>query len=119
MKRLLASAATALMFVAGTGSEGSAQTPSLFDLGLYGGVQYTSDWFEISDEGFKTGFGPIFGAQATFWATPMIGVRVHGGYFPTGLPEGDDESITESDSSWSRKSRGLSLGSCFTKPLAM
>ena len=97
MKRLLASAATGLFLVAGTGSEGAAQTPSLFDLGLYGGLQYTSDWFEIGDEGYKTGFGPIFGAQATFWATPAIGVRVHGGYFPTGLPENDDESVSEDD----------------------
>src|SRR5690606_1423738 len=95
--RLLASAATVMFLVAGTGSDGSAQTPSVFDLGLYGGIQYTSDWFEIRDEGFKTGFGPIFGAQATFWATPAIGVRLHGGYFPTGLPEADDESASESD----------------------
>ena len=88
MKRLLATA-TALALVAGTGSDGTAQTPSQFDLGIYGGVQYTGDWFEINDDGYRTGFGPIFGAQATFWATPSIGIRLHGGYYPTGLPEND------------------------------
>ncbi|HEV2735709.1 MAG TPA: hypothetical protein VGV85_12765, partial [Longimicrobiaceae bacterium] len=33
-----------------------------------------------------------FGAAATYWATPGFGVRLHGAYFPTQLPQGDSEA---------------------------
>src|SRR5687768_4664497 len=90
MKRFLTSAAAAAMLVAGTGSGARAQT--VFDLGVYGGGQWTSNWFSIGDEGFGVGPGFIGGAQATFWTTPNFGVRLHGAYFPTGMPQDSDEN---------------------------
>jgi hypothetical protein len=97
MKRLLTSAAAAAMLVAGTGSGAQAQEVSapVFELGLYGGLSYSTDWFSINDEGYRVGFDPIFGAEATFWATPSFGVRVHGAYFPSGYPDTGDDSIDE------------------------
>ncbi|MBV9772601.1 MAG: hypothetical protein JO040_01540, partial [Gemmatimonadetes bacterium] len=91
MKRLLTSALAAALVVAGTGREAQAQEmmnprASLFDLGVYAGGAYTSSWFEINDDGYKPGFSGIFGAQATYWATPMFGVRLNGAYMPTNLP---------------------------------
>jgi len=65
---------------------------SLFDLGIYAGGSWTTSWFEIGDEGYQVGFGPIFGATATYWATPGFGVRLHGAYFPTQLPQGDSNA---------------------------
>src|SRR5918997_7038535 len=91
MKRFLTSAAAAAMLVAGTGSGARAQT--VFDLGAYGGIQWTSDWFSINDEGFSVGPGFITGAHATFWTTPAFGVRLHGSYFPTGYPDANDERV--------------------------
>jgi len=79
------------MLIAGTGSGARAQT--VFDLGVYGGLQWTSNWFSIADEGFAPGPGFIGGAEATWWTTPSFGVRLHGAYFPTGAPEASDESI--------------------------
>jgi hypothetical protein len=97
MKRLLTSAAAAAMLVAGTGSGAQAQERGapLFELGLYGGLAYTTNWFSVGDDGYRPGFDPIFGAEATFWATPSFGVRVHGAYFPSGLPSTGDDSIDE------------------------
>ena len=97
MKRLLTSAAAAAMLVAGTGSGAQAQerTPPVFELGVYGGISYTTNWFSIGDNGYRLGFNPAFGAAATFWATPRLGVRVHGAYIPSGLPDTGDDSIDE------------------------
>ncbi|HEX2095400.1 MAG TPA: hypothetical protein VHG28_23590 [Longimicrobiaceae bacterium] len=96
MKRLLASALTAAVVAAGTGSVAQAQEmtgrrASLFDLGIYAGGAWTSSWFEIQDEGFQVGLSPIFGATATYWATPSFGVRLHGAYFPSSLPEAETD----------------------------
>jgi hypothetical protein len=64
----------------------------LFDLGIYAGGSWTTSWFEINDEGYQVGFGPIFGANATYWASPSFGVRLHGAYFPTQLPQADSDA---------------------------
>ena len=101
MKRLLTSALAAAVVAAGTGSEAQAQETmnrraSLFDLGLYAGGAYSTSWFSINgagdeDEGFKPGISPIFGATASFFFTPSFGLRLHGAYMPTNLPEAEDE----------------------------
>jgi hypothetical protein len=109
MKRLTTVAAAAAMLVAGTGSATHAQdmdmgmTPAartpVFELGLYGGYSYTTPWFSINDESYKPGSAPIFGADATLWASPRWGVRVHGAYFPSKLPENSGNSAFDSYSS--------------------
>jgi len=96
MKRMLTSALVATAVVAGTGREVDAQEmmnrrASQFDLGIYAGGAWTSSWFEINDEGYQVGLSPIFGANATYWATPRWGVRLHGAYFPSDLPEADTD----------------------------
>jgi len=98
MKKLLTSALAAALVAAGTGSEAQAQDmvgrrASLFDLGISGGGAYTSSWFEIDDEAFGVGFSPAFGVGATFWANPSLGVRLHGSYLPTQLPQAANRSV--------------------------
>jgi hypothetical protein len=97
MKRLLTSAAAIAMLVAGTGSGAQAQERGapVFELGLYGGLAYSTNWFSINDNGYRIGFDPAFGAEATFWATPSFGVRVHGAFIPSGYPDTGDDSIKE------------------------
>jgi hypothetical protein len=94
MKKLVTSALVAAAALAGTGVDADAQTGgnTVFDLGIYAGGSWTSSWFEIGDEGYQVGFGPIFGATATYWATPGFGVRLHGAYFPTQLPQADSDA---------------------------
>ena len=96
MKRLLTTALAGAIVAAGTAGEAQAQDDmmmgrraSAFDLGIYGGGAWTSDWFDIDDEGFSPGVSPIFGATAAFFFTPTIGLRLHGAYMPQHLPEGD------------------------------
>ena len=97
MRRILSVAAVAAGLAVGA-SEVQAQDDmmgrraSLFDLGIYAGGSWTTSWFEIGDEGYQVGYGPIFGAAATYWASPSFGVRLHGAYFPTQLPQGDSEA---------------------------
>ncbi|HEY0018890.1 MAG TPA: hypothetical protein VGC13_21495, partial [Longimicrobium sp.] len=55
---------------------------SAFDLGIYAGGAWTSDWFSIDDEGYSPGLSPIFGATAAFFFTPTVGLRLHGAYTP-------------------------------------
>ena len=70
---------------------------SLFDLGIYAGGAYHTDWFTTpdnvgGDEGWGPGFAPAFGATATYWASPSFGVRLHGTYMPSNFaPEGFNE----------------------------
>ncbi|HEX2190913.1 MAG TPA: hypothetical protein VHG51_18540, partial [Longimicrobiaceae bacterium] len=104
MRRLLTSAAVAL--VVGWGGDAGAQDArraSRFDLGIYGGGAYSTPWFSSragtvadgaftetgDEESHAIGFAPVFGANATYWATPYFGVRLHGAYMPSDLPEGD------------------------------
>ncbi len=75
-----------------------------FELGVYGGGAYTSEWYEsrtatstdgvISgpEDGERYGFGftGAFGGAATLYLSPMLGVRLHYGYVPSRIPEADD-----------------------------
>jgi hypothetical protein len=89
MKRLLASTVTAAVVLLGTGREAEAQgmmnrRASLFDLGVYAGAAHNTTW-ATGNNGTNYGpgnFNPIFGAHATFWATPGLGFRTHGAYMP-------------------------------------
>ncbi|HYW06179.1 MAG TPA: hypothetical protein VE913_04430, partial [Longimicrobium sp.] len=97
---MLTSALAAAAVTAAMGGVGQAQAQemmsmrraSLFDLGVYGGGSYTTDWFTTpeqggDEEGWAPGYAPIFGAVANFWFSPTLGVRAHGGYMPQVLPE--------------------------------
>ena len=83
---------------------------SRFDLGVYAGGTLTSDWFESrtvtlngtdtptendDDEGFSPGTGGAFGALATFWFTPALGLRAHAAYLPMRLPHNGDDAIKD------------------------
>jgi hypothetical protein len=86
---------------------------SRFDLGVYAGGSATSRWYEsrtVTLNGtdaardnddrqvFKPGYSPAFGAHATFWTTPMFGLRLHGAYVPMRVPslsEGFFDLFTE------------------------
>lgn len=106
MKRFLTSAAAAAVLVAGTGSEAQAQSASLFDLGLFGGVAYNYNWLDLEGasgmpadvgETLNPGWAPLLGANATFWATPTFGVRTNVFYMDIDLPDG---SAPESINGW-------------------
>ncbi|HST57665.1 MAG TPA: hypothetical protein VLK84_03185, partial [Longimicrobium sp.] len=96
MKRLLTSALAAAVVV-GAGTSGTAQAQdmmgrraSAFDLGIYAGGAYTTDWFEINDEGYSPEISGIFGATAAFFFTPTLGLRLHGAYMPQEFPGGEN-----------------------------
>jgi hypothetical protein len=107
MKRLATSALAAAVLAAGAGV-GQAQAQddmmgrraSAFDLGIYGGGAWSTDWFEIDEDGFAPELSPIFGATAAFFFTPTIGLRLHGAYMPQNLPENEDAGL-DFDSNWS------------------
>jgi hypothetical protein len=63
---------------------------SAFDLGVYAGGAYTTDWFEIGDEGYSPELSGIFGATAAFFFTPTLGLRLHGAYMPQEYPGGEN-----------------------------
>jgi hypothetical protein len=100
MKRLATSAVAAALLAAGTAGQAQAQDmmgrrASQFDLGIYGGGAYTTDWFTTpeqggEEEGWAPGFSSIFGAVAQFWFSPSLGVRLHGAYMPQRLPQAEN-----------------------------
>jgi hypothetical protein len=71
------------------------------DLGIYVGGAYESDWFTTptmdGDEGWGVGPVPVIGLTATYWLRPTLGVRLHGAYAPSSLPQA---SGFELGSSW-------------------
>ena len=93
MKRLLTCAAAASAVVLATGARAQEAMdrpgPSRFDLGVYAGGSVTSSWFtsrlvtvsggqvtnETEGESYKPGYAPVFGLQATYWATPELGLE--------------------------------------------
>jgi hypothetical protein len=84
MRRVVfaALAATVLTWAASVPAE--AQTYR-FDLGVHGGAAWWSNMLNTSDypaatENVRFRAGWLSGAQATFWATPRIGVRANFGY---------------------------------------
>ena len=110
MRRKLTTALAAAAVVAGMGVEAQAQDvytrrASQFDLGIYGGGAYTTDWFTTpeqggEEEGWSPGVSGIAGAIAQFWFTPSLGLRLHGAYLPQNLPEAEgfesDKLVTNS-----------------------
>jgi len=112
MKRKLTSALAAAAVTAAMGGQVQAQDTmagtrraSQFDLGIYGGGAYTTDWFTTPDvggeeEGWTPGFSGIAGAIAQFWFTPSLGLRLHGAYMPQNLPQAEgfesDKLVTNS-----------------------
>jgi hypothetical protein len=98
MKRFLTSAAAAAVLVAGTGSGAQAQEmrANLFELSLGAGGAYHANWLhELPavpgtdvDGTLNPGLSAIFTGGATFWASPMIGIRTHLAYAPIKLPDG-------------------------------
>ncbi len=92
MKRLLTSALAVAVVAAGTVGNAQAQErrASAFDLGIYAGGAYTTDWFEINDEGYSPELSGIFGATAAFFFTPTLGLRLHGAYMPQEYPGGEN-----------------------------
>lgn len=65
----------------------------MYDVGVYTGGAWTTDWFTIGDDGFAPGLSPGFGATAAFFFTPGTGVRLHAVYTPQHLPENEDAGI--------------------------
>ena len=106
MKRLATSAVAIALLAAVAGGaqaqDGMGRRASLFDLGIYAGGAYTTDWFTTpeqggEEEGWAPGISPIFGLQATYWIVPQFGVRLHGAYMPQNLPESEN---VEFDDNW-------------------
>jgi hypothetical protein len=97
MRRLATSALAAAVLAAGAGVEAQAQDmgprASAFDLGIYGGGAWSTDWFEIGENGFAPELSPIFGATAAFFFTPTVGLRLHGAYMPQHMPENEDANV--------------------------
>ena len=71
--------------------------PSVFDLGVYAGGAWSTDWFETAGEGFSPGTAPLVGVVGTYWLSPTFGVRAHGAYMPSRVPEGE---ATFPDNDW-------------------
>ncbi|HEY0035416.1 MAG TPA: hypothetical protein VGB66_01950, partial [Longimicrobium sp.] len=111
MRRMLTSAAALLLAASAPGvadaQERMDDTPriSRFDLGVYVGGALTSRWYESRTitlngttdpienddaEDYSPGYSPVFGAQATYWLTPMLGVRANGLYAPMRIPTESD-----------------------------
>ena len=110
MKRTMWCTATAVLLAA---SAGQAQAQEMldrprisrFDLGVYAGGSLTSRWYESrtltltgtedpirndDDQDFSPGYAPVFGAQATYWLTPIVGVRANALYAPMQVPNESD-----------------------------
>ena len=92
MRRTLTSAFAAALVALGAAGAAQAQdvvrTAPQFDIGIFAGGAYTTNWFTIGDEGMKPGPSGIFGAEATYWLSPTFGIRLNGKYAPMHLPHG-------------------------------
>ncbi|HEU0300653.1 MAG TPA: hypothetical protein VFR37_14380 [Longimicrobium sp.] len=99
-RRLLACGAAGALLL-GTAESARAQysywpLASQLDVGVYAGGSVTTNWFRSrpvaspaengGGEGLAPGYGPVFGAMASLWITPTLGVRLHGAYVPMQLP---------------------------------
>ena len=59
---------------------------SRIDLAVYVGGSASNAWLEGRGYDVGIGYNPAFGASVGGWFTPHLGVRLHGGYVPAGLP---------------------------------
>lgn len=104
MRRWVAPALAVLWAAAGAG-EAMAQEESWhpagrFDLGVYAGGTTSSPWFVARPDGagerHRIAYAPVFGAEATLWAAPRLGLRLHGAYSPSDLPDRDEDVVPNS-----------------------
>jgi hypothetical protein len=105
MRRALTSAFAAALVALGAAGHAQAQdlvvrTAPQFDIGIFAGGAYTTDWFSIADEGYKPGLSPVFGAEATFWLSPTFGLRLDGKYLPSHMPQRETESDRWLENVW-------------------
>ena len=99
MRRALTSAFAAALVALGAAGHAQAQdmtvrTAPQFDIGIFAGGAYTTNWFTIGGEGYKPEFSPVFGAEATYWLSPTFGVRLDGKYLPSHMPNGPQYEST-------------------------
>ncbi|HEX9936671.1 MAG TPA: hypothetical protein VGB15_06100 [Longimicrobium sp.] len=90
------------MLAVGAAGQAAAQdmavrTAPQFDIAVSAGGAWSSNWFQVGDEGYKPGVAPIFGLGATFWLSPTFGIRANGQYMPSKLPQDGD---TFTDDRW-------------------
>ncbi|HEX6371923.1 MAG TPA: hypothetical protein VF006_23570 [Longimicrobium sp.] len=98
MRRFIVCMLAAAVLAPGEGARAQGGMPVtrralMYDVGVYAGGAWSTDWFTIGDDGFAPGLSPGFGAMAAFFFTPGLGVRLHAVYTPQHLPENDDAGI--------------------------
>ena len=83
-----------------TAQEMEEERASVFDLGIYAGGAYHTDWFTTpgigeEDVGWGPDVSPAFGAQATYWFARGFGGRLHAAFLPTDIApsELEDERV--------------------------
>ncbi|HEX2077216.1 MAG TPA: choice-of-anchor D domain-containing protein [Longimicrobium sp.] len=64
---------------------GHAQRWMALDVGAQAGGTGSSSWFTVRNTGYGPRFGAVFGASATLWTSPRVGVRIQGNYLPSRL----------------------------------
>jgi hypothetical protein len=105
MRRVVATALVAALAF-GTAGRAAAQRGWLrrdarFDVAAYVGESYGTAWFTLRSpsgarQRFSPGYGPAFGAAATWWATPALGLRAHAAYITTDLPDASSDIVPNS-----------------------
>jgi hypothetical protein len=69
---ILAGLAFTLVAQAAVAQDPAARSPTLFDLGIYGGGAYTTDWFTLEPSDSFPAQPP---GQPSFWLSPTFGAR--------------------------------------------
>ncbi len=73
------------------GQSAPRETGVRADLSVYAGGTHSTSWFAVpvggEQQGHRIGYAPVFGAAATWWLEPRLGVRLHGAYVPSDLPD--------------------------------
>ncbi len=127
MRHKVTCAAVAALVALGTGAEAQEAATGMmmdrrvsrFDLGVYVGGSVTSDWYrsrlvrvqdgETTDAGgeqsYRPGYAPVAGLTATYWATPVFGLRAHGAYAPMRQPFPADGTFDVFDEELGDRSR--------------
>jgi hypothetical protein len=114
MRRNAALAVATVLAVVGVAETVQAQDVDRraprFDIGIYGGGAYTTDWYESrtltadetgtftqvgEEEGYNFGTTWAMGAAGTLYFSPAFGARLHYGYVPSELPTADDEEFED------------------------
>ncbi len=93
MKRLLGIAAAIGLLFGSTPAHSQEVLGYKFDLGLYGGGAWSSDWFSIGEANFGSDWSPVFGATGSYWFNPTVGARLNGSYLPMRAPTTSSETL--------------------------